>query len=518
MKPTSRRLFLRGASAGASIALALPTLDCMLNDNGTAYADDTPIPQRFIAWHWGNGVQGPLWVPSTSPHWTPGQNPFGFRADHFRGSQREWIYSRSSLGRGYASSPELAPLFEAGMNGRVSVVSGTGVGRDGAHYAHAHGWDGLVHEQLVQRDNWIWPANPGAPTFIDHIASRVRGDAPFGLTRLQVNRTMKYHDHTPSTALGVNDPRVLFNTLFAGVSGDEASPDVAPNGHADVLSAVQEDARRLQERLGSSDRERIEEYLQSIRDIQGRLELGMESHGACVVPTMPPANAPWSPTQARSENLEARDELFVDIVVAALTCDLTRAVQYIFSHGQHNAVFENHSEVPVSRDLPEGFPEYVRFSPGGGASLPKTERGHHENAHTDNPSNALFHHRSTVFTMGRFAKLVKRLSEVSVGDHDLLHHTGIFGWTEQDNYYAANPNAFESNNHRHDHIPILVAGEAGGRLVSGEHIQPDTIRYSGRQEQSSRVVLSLFRAFGVDKPTWGDRVRRRDTPIEELLA
>ena len=59
-----RRTFLRGVLVGgASVAVPLPRLACMLNGNGTAYADGKPLPVRFGTWFFGNGIIPERWVP-----------------------------------------------------------------------------------------------------------------------------------------------------------------------------------------------------------------------------------------------------------------------------------------------------------------------------------------------------------------------------------------------------------------------------------------------------------------------
>ena len=66
-KRLSRRTVLRGALAtGAAIAVPLPILDIMLNDNGTAFARATPLPKRYCTWFFGNGIIPALWNPSAT--------------------------------------------------------------------------------------------------------------------------------------------------------------------------------------------------------------------------------------------------------------------------------------------------------------------------------------------------------------------------------------------------------------------------------------------------------------------
>ena len=64
MSKTTRRTLLRGMLGGTSVAMALPLLDCFLNDNGTALAAGRPLPVRFGTWFWGCGIHPEQWNPA----------------------------------------------------------------------------------------------------------------------------------------------------------------------------------------------------------------------------------------------------------------------------------------------------------------------------------------------------------------------------------------------------------------------------------------------------------------------
>ncbi len=66
-----RRTFLRGVAGGAAVAVGLPLLDIMLNENGTALADGGAVPSRFGTFYWGGGILHSAWVPSqTGMSWS----------------------------------------------------------------------------------------------------------------------------------------------------------------------------------------------------------------------------------------------------------------------------------------------------------------------------------------------------------------------------------------------------------------------------------------------------------------
>ena len=63
MNSFNRRRVLRGMLGGSAVSVALPFLDCFLNNNGTALADGTPLPVRFSTWTWGLGMNKNIFVP-----------------------------------------------------------------------------------------------------------------------------------------------------------------------------------------------------------------------------------------------------------------------------------------------------------------------------------------------------------------------------------------------------------------------------------------------------------------------
>src|SRR4029453_9451337 len=69
-KKLDRRTILRGALGGAAVSVALPTLEAMLNGNGTALAAGQKLPRRMGVFFWGNGIRHSFWVPAQrGPKW-----------------------------------------------------------------------------------------------------------------------------------------------------------------------------------------------------------------------------------------------------------------------------------------------------------------------------------------------------------------------------------------------------------------------------------------------------------------
>src|SRR5690349_20599865 len=93
IKLWTRRRLLRGVLAGSTVTVGLPILDCVLNENGTAFADTgAPLPTRFVAWFWPLGMGEAEWRPKNagSDYELPWQfaalKPFQKRLNLFSGS------------------------------------------------------------------------------------------------------------------------------------------------------------------------------------------------------------------------------------------------------------------------------------------------------------------------------------------------------------------------------------------------------------------------------------------------
>src|SRR5690606_23551861 len=107
MKTITRRRVLRGVLQGGAITVALPLLNCFLNDNGTAHADGTPLPLRYGTWLWGLGMSKSIFVPK-------------------------------KVGAGYDLPEELAALKK--VRDKVNLYTNLTAFRDGNFFCHFTGW------------------------------------------------------------------------------------------------------------------------------------------------------------------------------------------------------------------------------------------------------------------------------------------------------------------------------------------------------------------------------------------
>ncbi|HEX6240257.1 MAG TPA: DUF1552 domain-containing protein [Polyangiales bacterium] len=175
-------------------------------------------------------------------------------------------------------------------------------------------------------------ATASAPSLDQHIANHIKGETPYRtLTLAATPSTDIAQGHISWRAAGQvetveRDPAQLFSKLFASsMPTDTAAAERARLRKRSVLDYVLEDAKRLNMRLGSADKQRLDQYLQSISELEK--QVGAAPGGSCKAPAAPTAKGDW----------HTKTKAFIDLAVVALSCDMSRVVtlQYSDSWGVH---------------------------------------------------------------------------------------------------------------------------------------------------------------------------------------
>lgn len=244
--------------------------------------------------------------------------------------------------------------------------------------------------------------------------------------------------------------------------GTAATRDCA----ASVLDAVSGDINELMPRLGAADRMKVEQHLESIRAIERRLS--NTNGGECVTPTRPDSGQP----DHSNPDLVRNNELLVDLLAVALSCDLTR----VFTFRHHGW-----TDDPVFR-------------------LFNANARHHSLTHNEGGNQPTVD-QTIQFTMAQFAVLLERLSETPEGDGTLLDNCAIMAYSE----------VAEGNNHSREDIPVITAGRAGGTLQTGLH-------HRGPGDSATKVNLTVARAVGLPWESFGEDENFVDSSISEIEA
>lgn len=411
----SRRTLLRGMGT----ALALPFLDAMLPQRLLSAVSASPVdatrPLRMAFLYVPNGIH--------MADWTPAQD-----------------------GAAFELPATLKPLES--VRSHVNVLSGLTL--DGAH---AHGDGGGDHARSVAA--FLTGAHPrktnGADIqngiSVDQIAAEaVGGKTRFASLELGLEASaqagncdsgyscayasnMSWRTPTSPVAKEV-DPGAVFDRLFAGqtVTETKKAKSFRERYRKSVLDFVLEDANDLRKKLPNTDRQKLDEYLYGVRDVERRYlgveKLGMTEEG---VPDYPrPAGVP----KAMAEHAE----LMLDMMSLAMQTDSTRILSFMFTNAGSN----------------RGYPEI-------GVS-----EGHHDCSHHGKDAEkqrkiALINR----FHVERFAYFVDRLAKIREGEGTLLDNCMIV--------YGSGIS--DGDRHNHDDLPILLAGHGSGRIQSGRHIR-----------------------------------------------
>ncbi|MES2439285.1 MAG: DUF1552 domain-containing protein [Verrucomicrobiota bacterium] len=422
-----RRLMLRGIGA----TLALPVLDAMrplmAAPGGGAF------PVRMAMLYMPNGVR--------EDRWTPEGNGSRFKL-----------------------SPILSPLEKhreeililTGLQNKASF-SGDG------HYVKTGGWltgttiskttgsdinaGGISMDQLAANEIGRKTKIPSLELGTEPVATGIDTN---------VNYTRLYASHiswkTPTVPLPCElNPRVAFDRLFRtrSADGEKQAAD-----QQSVLDLVRDDAKRLQSKLGSEDRQKLDQYLESIREVERRIEQEATALGAGrnlspeVAKSMDEldkriSNAMGKATREEELNGLPRfdhgehSRIMLDLMVLAFWSDSTRVSTFMFGNDVTNRNFS--------------FIEGV-------------QGGHHSISHHQNLADQLDQYEKiNIWHAEQYAYMLGKMKEIREGDGTLLDHSMVaFGSPIRD-----------GNSHNPRNVPIVVAGGANGQLRTGRHLEFD---------------------------------------------
>ncbi|MCC6293491.1 MAG: DUF1552 domain-containing protein, partial [Bryobacterales bacterium] len=309
---------------------------------------------------------------------------------------------------------------------------------------------------------------------MDQVAARAAGKStPFASLELavtpvttgvdrNVGYTRIYGSHiawagpTQPLAREIN-PRSVFERLFRATSGQ--SLDTARQDRL-LLDRVLDDARQLRSELGVSDQRRMDEYLTVVRSLEARLERAAA-----------PEQSHWKPRVAIEESAKPTGipkdfpehvRLMLDMMALAFQTDSTRICTFMFGNEVTNQSF--------------------RFLDGVGG-------GHHDSSHHQNNEEKLRDYfRISQWHVQQFVYLLEKLQGMKEGDSTVLDNSMLlFGAGIRD-----------GNKHDPHNLPLVLAGKAGGRLRTDQHLMhaPDS--------PLANVFVSMLDAFGTPVERFAD--------------
>lgn len=432
-KHLPRRTFLRGVGA----TVALPLLDAML-PAATALANTAARPQaRYAFVHLPHGAILGQWTPKTVGRdfdMSPILKPFE--------AYREYMTVVSNLDHRMATSQ--TPEEAAGDHDRTASVF-----LSGAHIKRTMGQDiyaGITIDQVLANKIGRDTPMPSLELCIEDPGALGVCGAGYSCT---YSNTISWSSPTDPNPMERN-PQVIFERMF-GSGGTPEERRARKKLQASILDSVVEEVSGLQRGLGSSDKARLEDYLQDIREIERRIELAQQR--ASVVSGDPPENAELP--------FEEHTDLMYDLKVMAFKADITRVTTMMLSRDLSGAVY------PES-GVPDGY--------------------HAISHHQDNPTRMERYAKLNAYHMTVVAKFLEKLEATPDVDGNLLDNMLVLYGSPMSN----------SNAHDHYPLPVVVFGHAAGRYEGNRHIM------AAERTPMSNLFLSMAHKQDIEISSHGD--------------
>jgi hypothetical protein len=404
---TSKSLPRRTVLQGLGATLALPFLDAMVPAFAPGVRAAAKPVNRFLTFYVPNGMAMEYWTPKgegadfeLSPILEP-LAPFRDQMLVISGLKANWNYIHAG-----ASGSFLTGTTRGGRN-EVEIIADVSMDQ---LLARQFAKDTQVASLELAIDA---PANAGACT---------------GNLSCVYTHTLSWRSPTQALPMEYN-PRAVFEKLFGDAGSTERrARETRLRQHKSILDSVNEKLARLRRELGPQDQTKINEYTESIRDVERRIQKAEEQRDL----ELPEIDQP----QGVPPVFEDHVALMLDLQLLAFQSDLTRVISFMISKEQS------------ARPYPQiGVPE-----------------AHHPLSHHGNLPDLIAHmSKINRYHTEILSKYLAKLRATADGDGTLLDHLTIL-------YGSGISN---SNAHSGDNLPLLILGGGAGRLKGGRHLAFD---------------------------------------------
>jgi hypothetical protein len=376
MRPT-RRFLLRGLFQGSAAIVALPFLDCFLDNSGKALAaTGSAIPTRFGTFFWGCGLTKALYLPK-------------------------------SAGPDYDDTPQLASLKP--HKKKFNLLSGLRAYIDDKPNIQHWTGNAAITTGIAPAEDTKF----NAPTIDQTIADAISRGSRFRSIEVSCcgNKRESYSSPGGST---VNPPEVsplaLYTRLFGPGFQDPFKSDWKPDPQVmlqrSVLSVVADDRKYLQMNVGAGDRARLDQYFTSVRELEQTLDVELR-RPEIVAQAAIPAAPEDMPMNKSVPNLRKVTPILAKLVAIGLATDQTRVFNMAFSE------------------------------PASTIYMPGDSRPFHQSTHEEPIDESIGYQPVTskfsTYSMEGFAALVDALDAIKEGDGTLLDHSLVLAYTDTSN-------------------------------------------------------------------------------------
>jgi hypothetical protein len=444
-KHISRRAVLRGMG----VSLALPLLYSMIPAQ-TPLARTAAVPKtRLACIEMVHGAAGSTVEGSNKHYWSPAQE-----------------------GRDFEFSETLSPLEP--YRDYITIVSDTDLSPATAHSTAEEGADHFrssavfltaAHPKMTEGSDYF------VGTSIDQIYAQQFGqDTPLPSIQLCIEMvdasgacdygyacvyadTISWASPTRPLPMTI-DPRMAFENLF-GEGGTPAERMARGKVNRSILDWISHDVARLQKGLGASDRNRLNAYLDDVREVERRIQR-IEKYNASGEARALPAAPLGVP-----DSYEDHVKLMFDLQALGFMTDVTRV-----------------SALKLSRDVSG------RVWPESGVKTPFHTCSHHG----ETPTKVAEFAKLNRYHVSMVPYFLEKLKNTPDGDGSLLDHSMILYGSPMG----------DSNVHNHKRVPLFLAGHASGQLKGNLHVRTKD------GTPMANVLLTMLHKLGVQAESFGD--------------
>jgi hypothetical protein len=429
-KHLPRRTFLKGTG----VALALPLLDSMLPAQ-TPLAKTAAKPTPHLAF---------VYLPhgAIMNEWTPATDGAGFEFTRILKPlepYRDYVNVVSGLHHRAADTTAVHSLSPTTWLSGVRPKPTQGID------AYAGVTADQIAAKLIGQDTAL-PSMELATE--DNSALIGACDRDYGCIYMN---TLSWR--TPTTPLPMEiNPRKVFERMF-GQGGSAEERALRTQEDRSVLDQITKEATGLKRTLGPRDQATISDYLESVREIERRIQRASTQQTSDV--TLPPApvGIPY--------DFEEHIKLMYDLMALAYQTKVTRVISFMVAREESNKTYP---QVGV-------------------------HDGHHATSHHQNRADKIEKLvKIQNYHIGLFAGFLDRLKKTPDGDGSLLDNSVVLFGSNMSN----------SNVHNHFPLPALIAGGAAGRMKGGRHLRCTD------HTPMTNLLLSMLDKGGVDLDRLGD--------------
>ncbi len=272
------------------------------------------------------------------------------------------------------------------------------------------------------------------------------------------SNNLSWRDEETPLAREIN-PRLVFERLFSSALPKEQSAGVARRNlyQKSILDFVMEDAKSLSAKVGGRDREKLDQYLTAIREIEQRVE----NAEAMVAKANTSVADGYEIPEGVPESYEHHAKLMCDMMILAFQADVTRVCTFMLANEGSNRSYRN---IGVAD-------------------------GHHTLSHHDGDHAKQMKIREiNRFHVQQYAYILDRMKAIKEGEGTLLDNCMlVYGGGLAD-----------GNRHEHFNLPLVMAGRGGGTIATGRHL-----RYN-QETPMCNLLVSMLDRMGAPVERFGD--------------